>query len=214
MANAADTFERFAWIFGILTVLLIAGGIALAPRRTRAILHAGIAIAIAGAIVVIAYQIGRSVVLGRFSAPEDRAAAGAIWDAFLLDLRTWALVALAAGTVVAAAAGSVLRPVDVRVPLRRGWEVVAVTPVTPWRRVARALGLIVAGVLFIAWRQALLDVALVLVGVYILYQGVAELLRMLTETRSREDAAAEPQADAPPPRPRRGSPAAWPPCCW
>jgi hypothetical protein len=204
LANAADAFERYAWIFGLLTAALLAGGIALAPRRTRAIVHAGISIAVAGAIIAIAYQIGRSAVLGRFSAPDDRAAAGAVWDAFLLDLRTWALIALAAGTVVAAAAASVLRPVDVRVPMRRAWEVVAVAPVTPWRRVARALALIVAGVLFIAWRQALLDIALVLVGVYILYQGVAELLRLLTETRAREDAAA-PQGAAEPRR-RRAAP--------
>jgi hypothetical protein len=186
-ASAAHEVERYAWIFGIFTVLLLTAGIALAPRRTRAIVHAGISVAVAGAILVIAYQIGRGVLLGRFSSPEDRAAAGAIWDAFLLDLRTWSLVALAAGTIIAAAAASILRPVDVRVPLRRVWEVVAVAPVTPWRRVGRAVALIVAGVLFIAWRQALLDIALVLVGVYILYQGVAELLRLLTETRTRED---------------------------
>jgi hypothetical protein len=188
LASAADDFERLAWIFGIATVLLLAGGIALAPRRTRAIIHAGISIAVAGAVIVIAYQLGRGILLGRFSDPQNQAAAGAIWDAFLHDLRTWALVALAAGTVIAAAAASILRPVDVRVPLRRVWEVIAVAPTSPWRRVGRALALIVAGVLFIAWRQALLDVALVLVGVYILYQGVAELLRMLTETRAREDA--------------------------
>jgi hypothetical protein len=190
LASVAGEIESYAWIFAILTLLLLAGGIALAPRRTRAIVHAGISVAVAGAVLVIAYQIGRGVLLGRFSSPEDGAAAGAIWDAFLLDLRTWALVALAAGTVIAAAAASVLRPVDVRVPLHRVWEVVAVAPVTPWRRVARAFALILAGVLFIAWRQALLDIALVLVGVYILYQGVAELLRMLTETRTREDAQA------------------------
>jgi hypothetical protein len=190
LASAADDFERYAWIFGILTFLLLTGGIALAPRRTRAIIHAGISIAAAGAVIVIAYQIGRGILLGRFSSPQDEAAAGAVWDAFLLDLRTWALVALGAGTVIAAAAASILRPVDVRVPLRRVWEIVAATPASPWRRVGRALGLILAGVLFIAWRQALLDIALVLVGVYILYQGVAELLRMLTETRTREDAAA------------------------
>jgi hypothetical protein len=201
LAHAADDFETLAWLFGALTVVLIAGGIALAPRRTRAIVHAGVSVAVAGAIVVIAYQIGRSVALGRFSAPEDRAAAGEIWDAFLVDLRTWALVALAAGTIVAAAAASVLRPVDVRQPLQRAWEAVTVTPTGTWRRVARALALIVAGALFIAWRQALLDIALVLVGVYILYQGVAELLRLLTESRTREDAAAQPA-----PQRRRAAP--------
>ncbi len=188
-ANAAEQVERLAWIFGILAVALLAAGIVLAPRRTRAIVHAGIAVAIAGAVLVIAYQLGRSAVLGRFSAPEDRAAAGAVWDAFLQDLRAWSLVALAAGTVVAAAAASVLRPVDVRLPLRRAWEVVSTTPQTSWRRALRGLALILAGALFIAWRQALLDIALVLVGVYVLYQGVAELLRLLTETRAREDAA-------------------------
>jgi hypothetical protein len=193
-AGTADGVESLFWIFGVATALLLAAGILLAPQRRRGILRAGIGVAVAGALLVIAYQLGRTAVLARFSSPDDRAAAGAVWDVFLQDLRTWALVTLGAGVVIAAAAGSLLRPVDVRVPLRRVWDVVAATPSRGWVRALRAVGLIVAGALFIAWRQALLDVALVLVGVFILYQGVSELLRMLIDTRPAAEGEAEAEA--------------------
>jgi hypothetical protein len=185
LSDLADGIEGFAWLFGIATVILLAGAIFLERDRRRATVHAGMAVAGAGAVLVLAYQIGRGILLNRFSVPEEHAAAGVIWDAFLLDLRTWSLILLAAGTVVAAAAAAQLRPVDVRGPLRRAWDVATTVPQTPWRRAGRAVALIVAGALMIAWRQWLLDVALVLLGIYVLYQGVEELLRMLAERAER-----------------------------
>jgi len=183
-----------AWMFGIAAFVLFAGAIFLERDRQRAIVHAGIAVAIAGAALVLAYQVGRGILLNRFSVPEDRAAVGVIWDAFLQDLRTWSFVLLASGTVVAAAASAQLRPVDVRGPLRRVWDTVTTVPATPWRRAGRAVALIVAGALMIAWRQWLLDVALILLGVYVLYQGVEELLRMLAE-RAERRRPAQPEPD-------------------
>lgn len=194
LSDLADGLEELAWLFGVFTVVLLAAAIGIAPNRRRAVVHAGMGVAVSGALIVIAYQIGRSQVTGRFSLPADGAAAGAVWDTFLEDLRTWALVLLGCGTVVAAAAAALLRPVDVRRPLQRAWDVVATTPATPWKRFARAVAFIVAGALIIAERRWMLDVALVLAGVYVLYQGVEEILRMLVEGREREKAAETEQA--------------------
>lgn len=202
LSELSDDVEELAWLFGVAAVVLLVAAIAVAPTRRRAIVHAGMGVAVAGAVIVIAYQIARSEVLGRFALPGDEAAAAATWDAFLLDLRTWALVTLAAGTIVASAAASLLRPVDVRGPLRRAWETVATVPATPARRLVRALALVAAGVLIIAQRRWVLDVALILVGIYVLYQGVEEILRLIIQ--GREPAAAaersvgdEPRADRP-----------------
>ncbi len=204
-ASVVDDVELLAWLTALGAVLLLAGAVAIAPQRRRAVVHVGIAIAVAGGIVVLAYQIARAEVLGRVALPADREAAGEVWDAFAADLRTWALVTLGAGTIMAAAAASLLRPVDVRQPLRRAWALATTVPTTPWRRVARALALIVAGALIIVERRWMLDVALILAGVYVLYQGVEELLRMITEssTRRSEAAAATAAAASDEPRGRR-----------
>lgn len=195
----AGDLKELTIVAGVLAVLLLAGGLALAPVRRRAIVHAGIAVAVAGALLLIAYQVGRGRVVGAFSEPGDAAAAAAVWDSFVQDLRTWALVTLGCGTVIAAAAASLLRPVDVRGPLARAWALVVTVPERPLPRALRALALIVAGVLMISERDWLLDAALVLAGVYVLYQGVEELLRMIARPRPQPEpgaaaTAAEPAA--------------------
>jgi hypothetical protein len=196
VADTVDLAERLAWAFGIATAVLFVAGVAIAPGRRRATVHAGIGVAAAGAIVVVLYQIGRAQLVGRFDLPDDQAAAGDVWDAFAQDLRTWALVTLGCGTVIAAAAASLLRPVDVRGPIARAWELATTVPATGGRRVGRAVALIVGGVLIIAERRWMLDVALILVGVFVLYQGVEELLRMIARPAPAAQAA-EPVADAP-----------------
>lgn len=201
LSDVADGIEGLAWLFGAATVLLLAGAILLARDRQRAIVHAGIAVAGAGALLVLAYQIGRGIVLDRFSVPDERAGAAVVWDAFLQDLRTWSLILLGVGTIVAAAAAAQLGPVDVRGRLRQAWDVATTVPQTPWRRAGRALTLIVVGALMIAWRQWLLDIALILLGVFVLQQGVEELLRMLAEHSERRrplaPAGPAPAPDAP-----------------
>lgn len=195
-ADTADLIERAAWIVGIAAVVLLVAAVALAPSRRRGIVHAGIGLTVAGALVVIAYQIARAQLVNRFGLPAQRAAAGAVWDAFAQDLRLWALVTTGVGTVVAAAAASLLRPVSVEGPLRRTWALVTTTPTTPGRRAVRGLALVAAGVLIIAERAWVLDIALVLVGVYVLYQGVEELLRLIVQPRAAPTAATAAPAPA------------------
>jgi hypothetical protein len=209
-AQVADGVQGLAWIFGVAAVVLLAAAILVATDRRRAVVRAGIGIAAAGAVVVIAYQVGRSQLLGRFGVPEESAAAGMVFDAYLQDLRTWALVMLGAGTIIAAASASLLRAVDVEGPLRRAWTVAVTVPATPRRRALRALVLMAAGVFIIVERAWLLDAALVLAGVYVLYQGVAELLRLIAESRPvRAPApagAGGPEAGEGPATRRRGAP--------
>jgi hypothetical protein len=195
VAQVADRIKGFAFVFAGLAVLLLVAAVLVAPRRRHGVVQAGIAVAAAGALVVLAYQVARAVLLARFSVPEDHAAADAVWKAFLADLQTWAVVTMAAGTIAAAAAASLLQPVDVGRPLRRAWRVVVTVPAAPARRVGRALALIAAGVLIIAERDRVLAAALVLAGVFVLYQGVQELLRMVAEAPAARPAHAD--------RPRR-----------
>ena len=66
--------------------------------------------------------------LARIDDTGIRDAARGIWDAYLGDLRNGLYVFAACGAVVAAAASSLLRPVDVADPLRRGWAAVTTVP--------------------------------------------------------------------------------------
>ena len=72
--------------------------------------------------IVVVYTIARAMVLGRFHDPEDRAAAGAVWAAFLGDLRTFGWVLAGSGAVLAAAAASLVRPVEIEGTLLRAWR--------------------------------------------------------------------------------------------
>ena len=49
----------------------------------------GVGVAAAGVLIVVVYAIARAIALDRFHDPDDRAAAGGVWDAFLGDLRTF-----------------------------------------------------------------------------------------------------------------------------
>jgi hypothetical protein len=102
--RAARAIER-AHTVGIL--LLIAGGvifliaIAQADERRRAAVYVGVAILVDGIVLVVAYSVIRPVVLSRFAVGQDRSAAGAVWNAFLTDLRSDAVILAAAGAVAA-----------------------------------------------------------------------------------------------------------------
>ncbi len=100
--RAARAIEG-AHTVGIL--LLVAGGvifliaIAQADERRRAAGYVGVAILVDGIVLVAAYLVIRPVVLSRFAVGQDRSAAGAVWNAFLTDLRSDALILAAAGAV-------------------------------------------------------------------------------------------------------------------
>jgi hypothetical protein len=103
--RAARGVER-AHAVGIVLVLaavvVFALAIAQADERWRAAAVIGIAVAVAGGLLIAAETVARPVVLAQFVSGEDRTAAGAVWDAFLPGLRTWALGLAAAGAVMAA----------------------------------------------------------------------------------------------------------------
>jgi hypothetical protein len=183
LAQAAEDV-RFLSVFApILALLLFAGSIWVADNRRLAIRRVGLAIAVVGIGLVILYQLGRALVVGQFEG-DLRTVAGVVWDAFLRDLRTWNVILSIAGIVLAAAASALLRPVDVGRPLRRMWDGIARTPERPWARAARALAFVVVGVAIIAERSTVLSIALIVLGSYVLYLGVAELLRMSLPARA------------------------------
>ena len=186
LARLARDVRVVAYILAALTLMAAAAALAVSPDRRATALHLGIGIAAAGIAIAIAYAIARAVVLDRFHDPEERAAAGAVWDAFLKDLRTFAWVLAASGAVVAAAAASIIRPIEIEGALRRAWRIATTDPVRPWLRVARAAALVAGGVLVVAKPLAALQVVATLVGVFLVYTGLESVLRMIYRPADRE----------------------------
>src|SRR5262249_24835952 len=122
--------------------------------------------------------------------PEDRAAAKAVWNAFLGDLRTAGWILAASGAIAAAAAASMIRPIELDEPLRRVWGAISTEPARPFLRVVRALAFIAAGVLFVVDREACLQPLFSAPGVFLIYVGVTALLRLTYQPEERAVRAA------------------------
>src|SRR5204862_5850063 len=136
------------------------GALWLSQDRRRTVVELGIGAAAGGIILVVAYGVARSIAIDHVDGPDNRAAAGAVWDAFLGDLRTAAWILAGSGAVVAAAAASLIKPVDLGEPLRRAGAWVTTEPSRPALRVARGGGLVAFGVTLLLARDAVLTLAL------------------------------------------------------
>jgi hypothetical protein len=178
-------------VFFVLALACAGGAIALARDRRRACSQLGIGVAAAGVVLVVGLAVGRSLVAGSFDGTDEQAAARAVWDAFLGDLRTAAWILTVSGVVVAAAAASLIKPIEVEPWLSRlaGW--VTGEPRRPRTRVARAAGLVAVGVLVLANRGAVVDLLVTLAGVYLIFKGVEAILRLVYRPQDAAQRAAQ-----------------------
>jgi hypothetical protein len=174
----ADRVKQLAIVLAVLAILLVAGAIWVAPDRRRAVVHLGVGFAAGGVLVVIALDVLRTIAVGHVEGPEQQAAAGAVWDAFLGDLHGAAWMFAGAGAVVAAAAASYLKPVDIRAPLSRALTWVETEPKRPLLRVVRALALVAVGLVIVLNPATFVHVLATLLGIYLIYAGVSALLRL------------------------------------
>lgn len=193
LARLADRVRVLAVVLLVLAVASAATAIAVSRERRRTVVELGIGVAGTGVLLIVAYAVTRSYAIGQVNDPESRAAAGAIWDAFLGDLRTAAWIFAGSGAVISAAAASLIRPVDAREPLRRAAGWLTTEPSHPALRVLRGVGLLAAGLVVIVQRDAVLQFLLTALGVYLIYEGLTVLLRLVYRPRA-------PAAEAPPRR--------------
>lgn len=87
----------------VLALAFLVTGVARARDRRRALSAAALAVAAAGGVTAAGLTGTHEVVVGQFTSAYGDAVVTAIWDAFLDDLRRWALIAAAVGLVVAGA---------------------------------------------------------------------------------------------------------------
>jgi hypothetical protein len=197
-ARIARAVRLAAYLFAALTLAAAVAALLLTPDRRHTAFQLGLAVAAVGAVVVLTYVIARAVVLGRFDDPDERAVAAAVWGSFLGDLRTWGFLLAGSGVAVAAAAASLVRPVAIEGTLARAWQVATTEPASTRLRVARGIALIVVGIFVIAEPLTAVQVAAMLVGLYVAYKGLEAILRVVYQPREPAAVAEEaPERRAP-----------------
>lgn len=176
--RAADRIRLLAWLLLAVAVAAAGGALVVSRDRRATVFALGVATAVAGLVVVLAYALGRAVALGSVEGTGERDAAAAVFDAFLTDLRSAAWVLAGSGAVVAAAAASLIRPLDVPALLRRAADVALTEPGAPALRVLRAVALVATGVLLLLARDVVIELVASLAGLLLIAAGVSAILRM------------------------------------
>jgi uncharacterized membrane protein HdeD (DUF308 family) len=189
LVRVARDVRFFAYLLAALALAAGIAALAISPDRRHTASRLGFGAIAVGLTVVVMYALARAIVLDRFHDPEERAAAAAVWSAFLGDLRALGLLLAGSGAVIAAAAASLLRPFDIEGALRRAWRIVATEPERVWARIARAAVLIAVGALVIAKPIAALQIAATLVGVFVVYLGIEAILSLIYKPVERRQAA-------------------------
>jgi hypothetical protein len=196
--RAADAVRTWALVLPVAAVLLLAGALAVAPDRGRALTSFGLGVGVVATVAEIALATARTLVLrgldGTDAVPASdlRAAVGGVWDAFLGDLAGLLLIAAVVGFVVAAGVLSAIDPQAVR----RQVERLTRRPAAPWALGARGLAIAAAGVLVLLEPDLALRVIAYVIGAGLVYLGSTELLSALGRARPRR-----PRAPAPAPAP-------------
>ena len=200
LADIAERVQLLALFLLLLSLALVAGALAVAPDPRQAVVELGVGAAVAGVLLVVAYAVTRSMAIEHVNGPDDQAAARAVWDAFLGDLRTSAWILAGSGAVVSAAAASLIKPRPFGQPLRVAAEWLSTEPKQPALRVLRGAIFVAAGVTVLIERDAVLSLLLTALGIYLIYEGVSMVLRLVYR---REEQEREEEPDQRPARPAR-----------
>jgi hypothetical protein len=193
VAGLMRALKILAIVLPLLTVALIAGALALAPDRRRTVVELGIGAAVAGVLLVVLLNLARSAAIDHVNGADEQDAAAGVWDAYLGDLRTVGWILAGCGAVVAAAAASLIRPVDIREPLARAVSWVAAEPGGTRGRALRGVLLVAVGIVVIVARDAVVALLVTAAGVYLVYAGLTAILRVIY----RPPAEAEPRSRGP-----------------
>jgi hypothetical protein len=168
-------------VLGGVALLAAIGSVLLATDRRRAFSGLGLTVAVAGLLLVVAWQVGSVLVAHAVGAGENRAAVQAVYRAFFGDLRVEAWVVASLGAVLAAAAVSVVRPAAVEEQLRRLARVLLGEPRQRWQRAARGVILIGLGALCLIDGGAVVTLLVTGLGIALVYRGASALLALLHE---------------------------------
>jgi hypothetical protein len=195
-AQLGHRFRRRALLAIGLGSLLLFLGIALPRRRQQALLKGGAALATAALVLFFLPPLGRTALTLSIQSPELRPVAAGLWDGFTGGLRTWALVLAGIGIVLASAASSLARRVEVEEVARNLWRRLQQPAHSRSGELLRAVALTGLGLVTALEPMATLRGIAVVAGALVAFEGLRELFmvvppRIQQAARQAETALAE-----------------------
>jgi hypothetical protein len=166
---ASDIALPASLILAIAGLALLAIAMVREPDHRRAVWGAGLAVAAAGGLTAAGVTAAQDFVLDNFDTSFGDAVVTSVWDAYLAELRLWALAVGAAGLVAAAAAGGP----------RPSPSAMLAAPASRSGRAARAAGLLAVAALAVEIPELVLHTGLVALAAGLFYIAAGDLLRVL-----------------------------------
>jgi hypothetical protein len=168
-----------------LALLLLAGSVAIAGDRRRALQRVGVCIAGAAGFALAILLVARSLILAGFNDPLVHDAVAALWTALLHGLYVW-VVAIGLGAVLLAAASRWgAEEVDPLAPLAATARLARRRPSGPALGVLRALAIALAGLALVVEPTLSLSVVAVAAGTWLIYVAVVEAMAILAPVIER-----------------------------
>ena len=165
-------------------IALLVAGIALAPRRARALRRASLDVALAGLLLVMLEPLGRVAVGALPETPLAQAAAAGVYDAFAGGIRDLALGLAGVGLVFCAAAQTLVSRRWLPDMARdvRAWLVGK--PASTGHQVLRGALFVVAGVAIVIRPSVTLSFLALAAGACLAFVGLQQLFQLVIRPRS------------------------------
>ncbi len=179
--HAAQVATRLSWIALVgpfIALLAFAGAVATGGDRRRSLRTIGLTLIVVGALVVTTKVALTGAFLAEVGSGSTELAL-AIFNAFFGDLTLWGLAIAAAGALLAAAAATLMGPVDATSLPRVAWDALRRVPERPSRQAARAAALLLGGLLVVASPDATVTFAATIAGGYLALVGLTTLLALM-----------------------------------
>lgn len=185
-----DFVDTLAWLLPLLAVVFLVAAVLVHPDRWAAVRRVGWAVLASAAVLALIIVLGGLVVRAADSGSRTAVLLDAFWDVFVRPI--WfglALVAAFGAIIVVIGTG--------RAAQVAAWDVAALTgrlrktPTTTAGTVARAVGLLAAGVAFLVEPAGMVTVLAFVVGVLLLLTGIATLAQFAPQPTPAEDAERE-----------------------
>jgi hypothetical protein len=177
---AASADVRFlGWLLPLLGLLALGLSIGVAADPNRAWTRVAVGCLVVGSTVVAGLLVGQVLVMRWLADPDEAAAIGGLWAVFTRDLQVWSVGLVIIGLALSAASNAVLRQLDAQSLLQTAGRTISWLPESRWARAVRAIvivglaGGVLAAPLFVA--KAFVWV----LGLYVLYYGLIELIQVM-----------------------------------
>jgi hypothetical protein len=172
-------FGAMPVVLPLLSLLLLAGGIAAANDRRAGLTGAAVGVAVVGAVVVVGYEVGEAIVARAASDSGGEQAVRSLWSAMLGDLGDLNVALCLGGVVVAGASASLLRPAELGERARGLARAAQREPQTTAGKAIRAVGLLVLGIFVLVSPELALRVVALAAGLVLAFVGASELLTLI-----------------------------------